>query len=154
MKMPTYDEMAKKVITEIEIEGKTIEQWIHEIVKLQNSNTDNWIKTADKFPPEKEWVETNFGGDIKVNLEPGYKLEEVTWKDSSLWYLVRPMREDEKPETYKFYQSTDFKVFEGCITINEQEKSKMPKIKYRASANFDVETEIDIPDDKTDSLSV
>lgn len=62
MKMPTYDEMAKrlaeKAITEIEVEGKTIEQWIHEIVKLQNSNTNNWIKTVDKFPPEKEWIET------------------------------------------------------------------------------------------------
>ena len=69
-----------------------------------------------------QYAAKHFGGNMEVDLEPGYKLEEVTWKNSSLWYLVRPMREGEEAETHKFYQSTDWKVFEGCITINEQEK--------------------------------
>lgn len=61
----------------------------------------------------------NFGGDMTVELEPGVKLEEITWKDNDLWYLTRPMRDDEKPETHTFSESSDFGIFEGTITIIE-----------------------------------
>ena len=33
----------------------------------------------------------NYGGKTTVKLEPNQKLEEITWKDDSLWYLTRPM---------------------------------------------------------------
>ncbi len=39
-------------------------------------------------------IAKNYGGDISLELEAGLKLEEITWKDDSLWYLTRPMRED------------------------------------------------------------
>lgn len=39
----------------------------------------------------------SFGGSMTLKLEPGLKLEEITWKDDSLWYLTRPMREGEEP---------------------------------------------------------
>ena len=64
------------------------------------------------------------GGDITVNLEPGLKLEEITWKDDDLWYLTRPMREDEFAETYTFQQQAVFGVFEGTVTIVESEKTE------------------------------
>ena len=60
-----------------------------------------------------------WGGSITVSLEPNQKLELVTWKDDSLWYLTRPMRENETPETYTYQQDTTWGVFEGTVTIIE-----------------------------------
>ncbi len=61
-----------------------------------------------------------FGGSITLTLEPNQKLEMITWKDDdSLWYLTRPMREDEDPETHTFQQSSEFGVFEGTVTVVE-----------------------------------
>lgn len=62
----------------------------------------------------------NLGGDITLELEPGLKLEEITWKEDSLWYLTRPMREDEFPETHVFKQNSEFGVFEGSVTVIEK----------------------------------
>ena len=65
----------------------------------------------------------NFGGTMTIELEPGQKLEEITWKDdTTLWILTRPFREDEKPETHMFYADTEFGVFEGKVIIIEREK--------------------------------
>lgn len=61
----------------------------------------------------------SFGGDMTIELEPGLKLETIDWEDDSLWYLTRPMREDEEPETYVLNQSSEFGVFEGTVTIIE-----------------------------------
>jgi hypothetical protein len=61
----------------------------------------------------------HMGGDMTLELEPNQKLEEITWKNDDLWYLTRPMREDEEPETHTFQQSTDFGVFEGTVTVVE-----------------------------------
>lgn len=64
-------------------------------------------------------IARNLGGDIVIELEPGLKLEEITWKDSSLWYLTRPMRDDEKAETHVFQESSDFGIMEGTVTVIE-----------------------------------
>lgn len=61
----------------------------------------------------------HMGGDMTLELEPNQKLEEITWKDDDLWYLTRPMREDEEPEIHTFQQSKDFGVFEGTVTVVE-----------------------------------
>ena len=61
----------------------------------------------------------SFGGDMTIELEPGLKLETIDWEDDSLWYLTRPMRENEEPETYVLNQSSEFGVFEGTVTIIE-----------------------------------
>ena len=58
-------------------------------------------------------VARSLGGDMTLELEPGQKLEMITWKEDSLWYLTRPMRDDEEPETHTFQQSSEFGVFEG-----------------------------------------
>lgn len=41
----------------------------------------------------------NFGGTMEVKLQANRKLITVTWKDDDLWYLTRPMHENESPET-------------------------------------------------------
>lgn len=63
----------------------------------------------------------NFGGNIILELDPGRKLEEITWKDSNLWYLTRPMRDGEQAETHTFQCKSEFGVFEGSVTVIEKE---------------------------------
>ena len=62
----------------------------------------------------KEW-----GGTETITLPRETKLELVTWKDSSLWYLTRPMREDESPETHIYKQKSPFGVIEGEVIFIE-----------------------------------
>ena len=64
----------------------------------------------------------SFGGSMTLNLEPNQKLEEITWKDDSLWYLTRPMTDDDIAETHTFQQQSEFSVFDGPITIVESKK--------------------------------
>ncbi len=61
----------------------------------------------------------SLGGSMTLNLEPNQKLEEITWKDDSLWYLTRPMTDDDIAETHTFQQQSEFGVFEGTVTIIE-----------------------------------
>ena len=62
----------------------------------------------------------SFGGSMTLELPKGQKLEEITWKDdAALWYLTRPMRDDEKPETHTFKADTEWGVFEGAVTVIE-----------------------------------
>lgn len=64
----------------------------------------------------------SFGGSMTLNLEPNQKLEEITWKDDSLWYLTRPMTDDDIAEIHTFQQSSEWGVFEGTVTIVESKK--------------------------------
>ena len=61
----------------------------------------------------------DLGGEVTINLPPNEKLEIITWKENSLWYLTRPMREDEEAETHVYKQSSEWGVFEGTVTIIE-----------------------------------
>ncbi len=61
----------------------------------------------------------NWGGDSTQELECGQKLIEVTWKESDMWILTRPMREGEVAETYTFHEESSFGVWEGTVTIIE-----------------------------------
>lgn len=67
-------------------------------------------------------ITKSFGDDMTMELEPGEKLEMITWKDDDLWYLTRPMKEGETAETHVFKQSSVTGVFEGTVTIVEHEK--------------------------------
>lgn len=62
----------------------------------------------------REW-----GGSTTLELPAGEKLIEITWKDACLWYLTRPMRDDEFPETYTFQEDSEWGIFEGTVTIIE-----------------------------------
>lgn len=64
----------------------------------------------------------SLGGSMTIELEPNTKLELITWKDDSLWYLTKPMAEDDIAETHTYQQSSEWGVFEGTITIIETKK--------------------------------
>ncbi len=50
----------------------------------------------------------SFGGTATLNLPPNQKLVVVTWKDDDLWYLTRPMKDNETPETYAFQEKSSW----------------------------------------------
>ena len=62
----------------------------------------------------------SLGGTTTITLDPGLKLEEITWKEEDLWYVTRPMREDEYAETHTFQQSSNLGILEGTVIIVEQ----------------------------------
>ena len=61
----------------------------------------------------------SFGGEGTLNLPKGQKLVNVTWKESELWYLTRPMDSTDVPETYKFQEESSYGVMEGTYNIVE-----------------------------------
>lgn len=67
----------------------------------------------------QQGVAKSFGGSMTMELEPNTKLEMITWKDDSLWYLTKPMTETDIAETHTFRQSSEFGIFEGTVTIIE-----------------------------------
>lgn len=64
----------------------------------------------------------DFGGDMTLELPVNQKLEEITWKEDSLWYLTRPMREDEEAEIHTFQQSSSWGLIEGTVTVVEKKE--------------------------------
>lgn len=55
-----------------------------------------------------------------VNLPPGMKLVNVTYKEDSMWLLYRPMRVDEIAETYTFAEDSRWGLIEGRVEIREK----------------------------------
>lgn len=64
-------------------------------------------------------VARDMGGTVKIQLEPNQKLEEITWKEDSLWYLTRPMTDADVAETHVFQESSNFGALEGKVIIIE-----------------------------------
>jgi hypothetical protein len=61
-----------------------------------------------------------FGGTATVNLPPGTKFVGATWKDAELWYLHRPAREGETPETITLQEQSSFGMIEGKVIFREK----------------------------------
>lgn len=62
----------------------------------------------------------NFGGTGELVLPKGVKLITVTWKESDLWYLTRPMEAGDSAQTYSFKETSSWGVWEGEFIIKEQ----------------------------------
>lgn len=61
----------------------------------------------------------SWGGEGTINLPKGQKLVTITWKETQVWYLTRPMDSRDKAETYKFQEESSFGVMEGTYNIVE-----------------------------------
>ena len=61
----------------------------------------------------------NWGGEGTINLPKGQKLVNVTWKETQIWYLTRPMDSTDVAETYQFHEESSYGVMEGTYTIIE-----------------------------------
>lgn len=60
-----------------------------------------------------------FGGTATEKLPAGQKLVTMTWKETHLWLLTRPMRSDETPETYEFRESSSWGIIQGKVILIE-----------------------------------
>jgi len=61
-----------------------------------------------------------YGGTMTVNVPKGNKLEGATWKGDEVWYLYRPFREGEKPETHILAEDSRFGLLTGKVQFIEQ----------------------------------
>lgn len=67
----------------------------------------------------KNDIAKRFGGNITYKLPIGEKLVNVTWKDTELWYLTKPMKANDSPETYTFREKSRYGLVEGSVTLIE-----------------------------------
>ncbi len=65
-------------------------------------------------------ITRTMGGTTKIELEPGEKLVEATWKGDDIWYLVEPMDSDYVPKTKTFKESSRMGVLEGKVIFYEK----------------------------------
>ena len=65
-------------------------------------------------------ITRTMGGRTKIELEPGEKLVEATWKGDDIWYLVEPMDSDYVPKTKTFKESSRIGVLEGKVIFYEK----------------------------------
>lgn len=61
-----------------------------------------------------------FGGSGDIELNPGQKLDMVTWKGNALWILTSNRPDSVKPQTYQFSEKSSWGVIEGNYTIIEK----------------------------------
>lgn len=61
-----------------------------------------------------------YGGTSIVELDPGQKLVEVTWKETSLWYLTEPMEPGYEPKIKVFQEDSRFGIMEGKVIFHEK----------------------------------
>lgn len=61
----------------------------------------------------------SWGGEGTINLPKGRKLINVTWKETQVWYLTRPMNSTDVAETYQFQEESSYGVMEGTYNIVE-----------------------------------
>jgi len=61
----------------------------------------------------------NWGGEGTINLPRGRKLVNVTWKETQIWYLTRPMDSSDVAQTYQFQEESSWGVVEGTFNIIE-----------------------------------
>lgn len=65
-------------------------------------------------------ITRSMGGTTKIELEPGEKLVEATWKGDDIWYLVESMDSDYVPKTKTFKESSRIGVLEGKVIFYEK----------------------------------
>lgn len=59
------------------------------------------------------------GGSMTINVEPGYKVTNATFKETEIWYFVEPMDSDYVPKQKKFIEKSMCGALEGEIIFNE-----------------------------------
>lgn len=58
-------------------------------------------------------------GGANVNVAPGQRVVNATWKNANLWVLTRPLRTGEVPETLTFHEFSAWGIAEGTFVLHE-----------------------------------
>lgn len=70
----------------------------------------------------------DFGGTSTLDLPPGEKFINATWKRSELWYITRPMRDGEFPERVTFTEKSPLGIMEGTYYFQEHHKDSTREV--------------------------
>ena len=61
----------------------------------------------------------HLGGTMAINVEPGYKITNATFKGDEIWYFVEPMDSTYTPTQKKLVEKSMYGTLEGTIIFNE-----------------------------------
>ena len=64
-------------------------------------------------------IAREYGGTVKVKVEPGYKVTSATWKDQDLFYFIEPMEDGYIPKEKKFIESSSYGILESTVIFKE-----------------------------------
>ncbi len=67
----------------------------------------------------ENYTTRNWGGTMTINVEPGYKVTNATFKGDEIWYFVEPMDGNYTPSQKKFVEKSMYGALEGTIIFNE-----------------------------------
>ena len=67
----------------------------------------------------ENYTTRNFGGTMTINVEPGYKVTNATFKGDEIWYFVEPMDSNYIPSKKKLVEKSMYGALEGAIIFNE-----------------------------------
>jgi hypothetical protein len=60
------------------------------------------------------------GGTMTVKLPVGTTFVNATWKEDELWYIYRPRKAGETPDTTIMQEDSKFGLIEGTVQFIEQ----------------------------------
>jgi hypothetical protein len=67
----------------------------------------------------ENYTTKNLGGTMTINVEPGYKVTNATFKGDEIWYFVEPMDSNYTPAQKKLVEKSMYGALEGTIIFNE-----------------------------------
>jgi hypothetical protein len=67
----------------------------------------------------ENYTTRKWGGTMTINVEPGYKVTNATFKIDEVWYFVEPMESTYVPKQKKFVEKSMYGALEGTIIFNE-----------------------------------
>lgn len=70
------------------------------------------------------WTTRQWGGEEELHLPADKKLVNATWRNSSLWLLVRPMKSYETPDVYDFIENSNLDIMNGTVHIIEHKSGE------------------------------
>lgn len=67
----------------------------------------------------ENYTTKHFGGTMTIDVEPGYKVTNATFKGDEIWYFVEKMDSAYTPTQKKFVEKSMYGALEGTIIFNE-----------------------------------
>lgn len=67
----------------------------------------------------ENYTTRKWGGTMTIDVEPGYKVTNATFKVDEVWYFVEPMDSAYVPKQKKLVEKSMYGALEGTIIFNE-----------------------------------
>lgn len=67
----------------------------------------------------ENYTTRKLGGTMTIDVEPGYKVTNATFKGDEIWYFVEPMDVLYTPKQKKLVEKSKYGALEGTIIFNE-----------------------------------